>query len=178
MKFYRIRISSLILLVCSLLTGSTRGAPVHATEAVTAPRESCPAPDIWLINTRHLPCPRNQRSGHREALFFRRQSCRWSRSTSEDFFRSLPSEQGLCIYIHGNRMSSEDAIKQGMQVYRRIACAAPASRFVIWSWPSDRIHGVIRDAEVKAARADGEGFYVASLLNRLPSDTPHQPDRI
>ena len=41
-------------------------------------------------------------------------------------------------------------------------------RFVIWSWPSDRIHGPVQDAQRKAARSDGESYYLACLLANLP----------
>jgi hypothetical protein len=68
-------------------------------------------------------------------------------------------------------MSPQDAVQQGMKVYGRMACAGTPLRFVIWSWPSDRVHGAVRDAQLKAARADGEGFYLACLLGRLPPET-------
>ena len=47
----------------------------------------------------------------------------------------------------------------------------PPMRFVIWSWPSDRICGPARDARVKAARADAEGSFFGWFLSQLKPGT-------
>ena len=93
----------------------------------------------------------------------------WSPSSQAAFVQSVHPQQVLCVYVHGNRMSASDAVEQGMEMYQQLACTQTPLRFVIWSWPSDRIHGPIQDAQVKAARSEGESYYLASLLARLPS---------
>jgi pimeloyl-ACP methyl ester carboxylesterase len=40
-------------------------------------------------------------------------------------------------------------------------------RFVVWSWPSDQIHGQVRDVRAKAARTNGEAFYLAWFMSQL-----------
>jgi hypothetical protein len=152
-------------------------APVRIAEAsINKPSDEVTlesaSPELWLVNTRCLPCPRNQHGCAIEPAVRRLEACRWMRSSLDEFVQTLSPRQIVCVYIHGNRMSPRDAIEQGMSVYRRVACRQIPLRFVIWSWPSDRIHGVVRDAQVKAARSDGEGFYLACLLARLPSETP------
>ncbi len=53
-------------------------------------------------------------------------------------------------------------------MYRRLMCHSPPVRYVIWSWPSDKIRGIVRDARQKAIRSDGESFYLACALAELP----------
>jgi hypothetical protein len=40
-------------------------------------------------------------------------------------------------------------------------------RFVIWSWPSDQIHGPLRDVRRKADRADDESNFFGWFLSQL-----------
>jgi hypothetical protein len=37
-------------------------------------------------------------------------------------------------------------------------------RFVIWSWPSEQIHGPLRDVRAKAARSDLDAVYLGRFL--------------
>ncbi len=41
---------------------------------------------------------------------------------------------------------------------------------MIWSWPSERIHGLLRDGRVKFARTNSEAYYLANFLSSLPQD--------
>jgi hypothetical protein len=77
------------------------------------------------------------------------------------------------VLVHGNRVSSSDAIAHGMAVYCQLSASVSDDsrlRHVIWSWPSDQIAGPLRDIRVKAERTTSEAFYLASLLSRLPPD--------
>jgi hypothetical protein len=78
------------------------------------------------------------------------------------------------VFIHGNRITAQEASNDGLSTYRRIGLAGPCGpgvRYVIWSWPSDPLHGTLtRDAEIKAARTDAEAYYVASFLGRIRGD--------
>jgi hypothetical protein len=155
-----------VLLAISLSASVRAADPISRSTADSYP------PDVWLINTRCLPCPRNQCSCSVEPRYDQLVDGRWVRSSVDTFLATTQSLHPLVFYVHGNRMAPQDAIAQGMKVYRRVACAGMPLRFVLWSWPSDRVHGAVRDAQLKAARSDGESYYLACLLNRLPSDTP------
>lgn len=166
------RILSSLPTVLALLLAISLSATVRAGESVHELTVDCCAPDIWLINTRCLPCPRNQCNCSAEPRYDQLVDGRWVRSSADAFLTTTASAQPLVFYVHGNRMAPQDAIEQGMKVYRRIACEGTSLRFVLWSWPSDRVHGAVRDAQLKAARSDGESYYLACLLNRLPAGTP------
>ena len=75
------------------------------------------------------------------------------------------------VYVHGNRIESDEAYSRGLETYRQLlrgAVAAPPIRFVIWTWPADQIPGPFRDVRVKASRADEHAFHLARFLNSLP----------
>jgi hypothetical protein len=76
------------------------------------------------------------------------------------------------VFIHGNRISdcmARDWV--GPTAYRELVRQAPDKRplrFVIWSWPSERIDGgPLEDVRVKAFRTDREGYYLARFLDQL-----------
>lgn len=104
----------------------------------------------------------------------RRIDCDWISTDLAELTTNAGSGRHVTlIYIHGNRVSSGDAISQGMTVYRRLAVHAPddlAIRFVIWSWPSDKVRGQIRDVRAKGVRTNNEGYFLGWFLSRLPSD--------
>ncbi len=105
----------------------------------------------------------------------RRVDGRWVAAAFEDFAGGNSDGSLTCIVIHGNRIENSEAIREGLLAYRRISAYMPENRplrWVIWSWPSDREHGVLRDLRSKAARANSEAKYVAWALARLD---PHAP---
>ena len=78
------------------------------------------------------------------------------------------------VYVHGNRFTWSDAIEYGH--YARSALRTRNTpglsvRFVIWSWPSAPIRGVVRDVRVKAMRADVEAAFLARFLAGLDDDS-------
>jgi hypothetical protein len=79
------------------------------------------------------------------------------------------------VYVHGNRVASGVDKTTGLAVYRLLKGREhPATpiRYIIWSWPSTRIPGPLRDYEVKAARTRPAGWQLAWALDRLPPETP------
>ena len=97
-----------------------------------------------------------------------------SRPISNASWRSTPSVPTL-IFIHGNQITPADAKREGLAVYRRImryGSDGPPIRFVIFSWPSSRVGGLLRDVRVKATRTDPAGCQLAWLLDQMPAETP------
>lgn len=162
----RIFLPTLLLAVwaCSFV----RAADVPTPSGVVV--QSSGECDVWLISSRCLPCPRNLCSPPGPVKYSRRIGKRWWRSTSSEFLSTLEPDKVTCFYVHGNRLSPSDARSQGMAMYRRLMCQSTSIRFVIWSWPSDKIHGIVRDARQKAIRSDGEAFYLANTLADFPDD--------
>jgi hypothetical protein len=99
----------------------------------------------------------------------------WSISSIDEFLTTNNPQTPIGFAMHGNRVSPSQAIRQGMMAYRQFTARIPASqpvRFVIWSWPSDRIHGILKDVRAKAARTTTDGKYLGWTLHQLDPQTP------
>jgi hypothetical protein len=76
------------------------------------------------------------------------------------------------IHIHGNRIDQSVAIERGWAVYHEwVQRDGNATRltFIVWSWPSSKIRGQLKDVRAKAERTKFECVYVARLLAALPA---------
>ena len=135
--------------------------------------------EIVVVNTRLLcgSCDEaSLRAGLRIEMYAADESGRrrWQHSDLESFLALDPSVPTI-IFVHGNRLTAYDAKCEGLAVYRRLArydASAPRFRLVIFSWPSARIGGLLRDVRVKAVRTDPAGCQLAWLLAQMPTETP------
>jgi hypothetical protein len=136
--------------------------------------------EVVVVNTRMLGCscdPESIRTG----LVFETygvvdEVCnrRWQGSNLDNFLAFDPSVPTL-IFVHGNQITPSDAKREGLAVYRRVmeyAADSPPIRFVIVSWPSSRVGGLLRDVRIKATRTDPAGCQLAWLLDQMPAETP------
>jgi hypothetical protein len=99
----------------------------------------------------------------------------WVRNDRAPFLADAGSVVPCVFFVHGNRTSACDAVEVGWGVYSALKAAAAGRpfRFVIWSWPSDRIQGRSRvDTQVKAARSEVDSYYLAATLDRMPPNAP------
>lgn len=99
---------------------------------------------------------------------------KWQASDLQSVLNFNPSVPTV-IFIHGNQISPSDAKFQGLDAYRRIILhgeKAPPIRFIIFSWPSAKIDGLLRDVRVKAARTGPAGYQLAWLIDQMPAETP------
>jgi hypothetical protein len=76
--------------------------------------------------------------------------------------------------MHGNRSTRAQAMSEGLGTYRGMArcstCEKPM-RFVILSWPADKIDGgPLDDIRVKSYRTDPQGYYLAWLIDQINPD--------
>jgi hypothetical protein len=79
------------------------------------------------------------------------------------------------IYVHGNRVSSGYDATEGMAVFSSIVSARVERepiRYIIWSWPSSQIPGLIKDYQVKAVRTNPVAWQLAWFIDQLPAETP------
>lgn len=92
----------------------------------------------------------------------------WQDSQLDDLVQAAKNSVTV-FFIPGNRADWNTAIAEGKAVYKSLTecCPAQPIAFVIWSWPADKINGILRDFRVKAWRTDCEGAYLAWLLARL-----------
>lgn len=153
-------------------------AVVWAAVALTSPAvfgggcEERPQDEIWLVSSRQVGCVA---SGEEPDLRLQRYvpGSGWQTSSMSELCQPTSPDQITVIFVHGNRVSPCDVIPEGRQVYRILvgrASAAPAVRFVIWSWPSEQIRGQLRDVREKAARTDMAGYCLGWLLTHLPEN--------
>jgi hypothetical protein len=135
-------------------------------------RECGPQDDFWIISTRHIdeiPCqalPSQVRVCHREG------GC-WRRSNLDAFLAGHDPAAVTVFYVHGNRYTAEEAFERGLLIHRYLRQGTKDDvpiRFVIWSWPSDPVPGLLYDVRLKAERTDVEGLYLGTVLSRLPPD--------
>src|SRR5690606_34909774 len=79
------------------------------------------------------------------------------------------------IYVHGNRVSVGYDATEGIAVYESLINARAEReplRYIIWSWPSSQIPGLIKDYQVKAIRTNQVGWQLAWFIDQLPAETP------
>ncbi|GIW96880.1 MAG: hypothetical protein KatS3mg111_0213 [Pirellulaceae bacterium] len=136
-----------------------------------------PDDTVWEFSTR---CHPETCQVMESRLAVRRMiGCRWETTTYEDLLQDLTNTSldssaaggpRTIVYVHGNWTEDTVARSRGLLVYQRMReFDPPAMRFIIYSWPSARDHGVIKDIYAKAARLDFEAFVLATLLRQLPA---------
>ncbi len=151
---------------------------LFATYAEAAPScDSCVREydQVWVINTRRLDCHAVIRTPPDFAVEQRLPDGSWAQSSITEFVAGDDFTIPTCFVMHGNQVDVSLAVAQGLRVYRALTAGLPDDRplrFVIWSWPSDRIPGILKDVRAKAARANTEGKYLAWVLDQLDPRTP------
>jgi hypothetical protein len=135
---------------------------------------------IVVINTRNLCGCCDSESFHEGIMvenyaLVDETGCRcWQPNDLQSFLTFDPTVPTV-IFVHGNQITPGDAKSEGLDVYRHMilhGCDAPPVRFVIFSWPSSQISGLLRDVRVKAARTGPAGYQLAWLIDQLPEETP------
>jgi hypothetical protein len=135
------------------------------------------ADTIWMVSTRHLGCPCADKQPEPAFRFLQYDPASGCQETTWDEWAAAEQPgTTTVVYVHGNRIEGDEALGRGLTAYRSLMRCSPDSpplRFVIWSWPSSKVHGPRprRDAQVKAARTDCESYYLASFVSRLNPDT-------
>ncbi len=148
-----------------------------------------PQDEIWLISTRKIQSPdemadrkfraklQNENSSGGQLECFRIVNQQWQTADIGNLFACHTSNQTLntFVFVHGNRTTEFWSQRRGKQVYQALfgnVQNSPPVRFVIWSWPSERLWNPIDDFEVKMRRALFEGQLFSSFLGRLDSKHP------
>jgi hypothetical protein len=107
--------------------------------------------------------------------YWRYQSNSWAPSSREALVSASP-ERTTSFFVVGNDYSHAETVETGWYAYVRLIRRAPDAaplRFVIWSWPCDRLRGRrLNDAKVKLWRTPAASFYMAWLADQLPQETP------
>lgn len=133
-----------------------------------------PEDEVWVISTRQASWNCDD-DPLRELVVKQRDAAgTWHPASLAELESESMPERRTVIYVHGNRVPAHDALYRGMRIYRLLTCdkhEAPPVRLIVWSWPSDKMRGQVRDVRAKAARSDHEAWRLAAVLARLPAET-------
>jgi hypothetical protein len=138
--------------------------PAFGRLAAAAGQDAAP---VWLVSTRCAPRCGDLEAGLAQIRYWRLEGCQWMASDEAAFRAGADPALPTTIFVHGNRDDAQAAADDGTSFYSVLKgqSAGRPFRYVIWSWPSDRIPGRARqDAQVKAAYSDTESYYLARLL--------------
>ena len=156
----------------------TKATSLHVRQA--PPVTTCnvfrvrPQDEVWAVSTRCLGCPPG-RIADPNFTVWHYQGSQWMNSSTAQFHGTSSPDVVTVFFIHGNRIDSTSALQNGLDVYFQMAGKFDAERpvrFVIWSWPSEQIHGPLKDVRIKAARTDVDACYLARFLSRIDSSVP------
>ncbi|HEX3727462.1 MAG TPA: alpha/beta hydrolase [Pirellulales bacterium] len=130
--------------------------------------------EIWLVSCRNVGCGTFEQQAERLQVWHYDRAQSWVRATLAELLATDDTEQVSTVFIHGNRIPFDEAFTKGWNAYRALVrSAGPRGvRFIIWSWPSEPIRGLVNDARTKAARTDPCGYQLGWFLDQLNPDVP------
>jgi hypothetical protein len=135
------------------------------------PATCVPQDRIWMISTRHLtnePRCANLESPNLK-LSQLGSTNRFIDASWEQYCQSIQRSRRVVVYVHGNRIQSDEIAQRGLLVHRNITkhrVNQSAVDWVIWSWPSSKQGILVRDARRKAEKTDTQGLYLSWLLGQ------------
>jgi hypothetical protein len=138
-------------------------------DAVSAERQ------VWVISSR-AACGIVPGSGPRlSAWRYDRAAGRWAGSDVDSFLASGSPDVPTVFFVHGYRISHNEAFRTGWMAFQRFSAQVPSDqplRFVVWSWPSAQVQGILADMRSKACQCDLHAYYLAWLLDRIDPREP------
>lgn len=164
---------AIALVVALMLVRAATAAPPFAPPP-TPPQ----ADEILLISTREMGTTCDPTKMERELVCRRLTIDSEGHPTWDDYdWHNLqsPSSSHLktVIYVHGNRVELGNDAAEGMAVYDSLVRARSKQeplRYIIWSWPSGQIPGLIKDYKVKAERTNEVAWQLAWFVDQMPAE--------
>jgi hypothetical protein len=137
------------------------------------------AGQVWMVSSRRAPYLCNCGADASQLDYWRlAPDGRWAPQSQAAFLAADDPALPTVFFFHGNRADESTAVNDGWSFYNVLRCQAGPRplRYVIWSWPAERICGGVRgirvDAQVKAWRSDGQSCYAAQLIARMNPRVP------
>ena len=134
--------------------------------------------ETWLINTRSTSLCGGLENGLSGIQCWKLTGDRWEPADFDTFDKQSDPSIPTIVFVHGNRTTSNNAVRDGSQLrnrLRRLANERPF-RLVVWSWPSSRALKKIRkDVQAKARRSDVESYYLATWLRQVKKSNTGTP---
>lgn len=130
-----------------------------------------PGDRVLLVSTRPVGCSTDpDRLAEGTFAAEHADGC-WHTTPLDSLIGSLDPTLPIVFYVHGNQIEADHARRRGRDVHRQLVCCATDDRpiqFVIFSWCSGKVPGILKDFRVKAARTRPVGGQFAWLLDRMP----------
>jgi hypothetical protein len=165
------------LLVVKLLAAAdplvAAGQATVGQATACAPELARPQDQLWLVSQRGLGCSPGGAAPTALHYWHYLPGVGWQAATSAEFYASDDPAMLTQIWIHGNQISHSRAFQVGWTVYTSLARRATSQqplRFVIWSWPSDKVGGPLEDVRVKAAYTLPAAFHLARFIDAIQKD--------
>ena len=132
---------------------------------------------LWLISTRALPRPGGDGPSPEFAPEVQRYV--YGRGWVPAPLEALVASPGAVttIFVHGNDTNADMALRGGTGLYSQLVgnptAPAPATRFIIWSWPNQATTLRVRKTtQASAGRLGIESYYLACLLRHVADQSP------
>ena len=129
---------------------------------------------VWLISTRNAPHCGDLDATPQDFHYCRLdEDGQWLPADAATFQAADDATRPTVVFIHGNRTDAEEAVCKAWYVYESIRAetACRPFRYVIWSWPAERVYRRNSDdVRLKADYSDVESYYLAQWLDGLRPD--------
>jgi len=156
-------------IVAADIAVETTAASCHSEALSSEQATSQNRPAFWVVSSRSVSWSQiqNPASAVSHLQFFLVDTQGHTTSAEEAaLHEAVASTEALWIVIHGNRMSSSDALRF-MWGFYKIAKDIDGP-MILWSWPSQpTVRGIARDSRLKATRSVQEAALLTAWLNQL-----------
>ncbi|WP_197530468.1 alpha/beta hydrolase [Bythopirellula polymerisocia] len=177
---YSLRLSCKSLVTAALALFLLLGRDALAAPPIAPPPAPPVADEILLISTRQMgtTCDPNRMEREmdcRRLTFDADGLPTWMTYDWHNLQNPSTGTRKTVIYVHGNRVELGNDVAEGMAVYESLVGARRSGeplRYIIWSWPSEQIPGLIKDYKVKAKRTNEVAWQLAWFVDQLPADMP------
>lgn len=154
----------------------------QACELTCEPQEclSCPGAcaccrrEFWVVDSRCAPtcCCTGLCQGVNQLRYLRLVGEELVEVGCEQFFAAMDPSLPTTLYVHGNGLDPDKALKAGLRIRDDIGRNTGSHRFVLWSWPAEGEDGlgIIGNLRMKLERCHGQGYYMAWVVDRLHPD--------
>lgn len=159
------------MLLAAMLIVASSSRVLADSASSCAPCGLRPQDQLWVVSDRSTSCGA---SGDVALRYWRFGGGRWDKSNLDALLAAEDPQVVTTVFVHGNRTTSGDAFSTGWSAYRTLVRRAGDRpvRFVIWSWPSEPVRGLVFDARLKAGRTNASGYHLAWFLDRLHPQAP------
>jgi hypothetical protein len=146
-----------------------------STAVADTPHAGLSPGQLWCISSRRAAWGADESIPTLDYWRYNPSQRAWAASGLEEFLAADDPHVPTCIFVHGNRIGRDEAFDIGWRAYCSFAAHAlhgARFRFVVWTWPSDPIPGLLKDIRVKAARAEAHAVYLAWLVDQMNPRVP------